>query len=155
LDHVVNLATDAGNKLISLSPVTVPPFLTPKPKPNAAAATNGASTPANAPAAPNAPALPTPGTDDKTAALQQAEDSMPALVTKGYELSVRGTYDSLQGFLRAMNQQAMVLDMMNFELDNEAANVTPGAANSTGDPSLPLRLKITLRLALQRVENIK
>lgn len=155
LDHVVNLATDAGNKLISLNPATVPPFLTSKPKPKNAtdASANGASTSA---AAPNTPAASTPAaTDDKTAAMEQAQDSLPALITKGYELTVRGTYNSLQGFLRSMDKQAMVLDMMTFELENETANSTPGAANNTSDPNLPLRLKLTLRLALQRVEAIK
>jgi len=159
LDHVVNLATDAGNKLVSLNPATVPPFLTPKPKPQNATNASGAATAngASTPATPNTPAVPTAAatTDDKTAALEQAQDSLPPLVTKGYELTVRGTYNSLQGFLRSMDKQAMVLDMMNFELENEAANSTPGAPNNAGDPSLPLRLKITLRLALQRVENIK
>src|SRR5262249_44905463 len=85
LDHFVNLATDAGNKFISRNPATVPPFLTPKPKPknatdaSGAAATNGASSPA----LPNTPSVSTPSS---TAALEQAQDSLPALVTKGYEL---------------------------------------------------------------------
>lgn len=168
LDHVVNLATGSGNKFISLNPATVEPFLAPpKPAakdpndPNAA----GASPPPAAAAPPitpgattEAPAVSSPD-DEKAAALAKAQESLPPLVTKGYELNIRGTYNTLQAFLRAMDKQSLVMDMMNFELQNEAAGSTAGAAvtpgGSTIDPNFPLRLKVTLRLALQRIESIK
>jgi hypothetical protein len=160
LDHVVNLATGAGNKFISLAPVTVQPFL-------AAPKAQGASDP-NAPAGaattpppgdPNAAASPPPAgsEEEKAVALAKAQASLPPLVTKGYELTIRGTYSTLQGFLRFMDQEKMVMDMMSFDLENEAASTStnPGAATGkTTDPNFPLRLKITLRLALQRVESL-
>jgi hypothetical protein len=162
LDHVVNLATGAGNKFVSLGPVVVEPFLAP-PKPpetNPNAPADTATTPTEPPADLNAAAqtTPTPGSEDeKAAALAKAEASLPPLLTKGYDLTIRGTYGTLQSFLRAMDQEKMVMDMLSFDLQNEAASgSTPGAAASdkNSDPNYPLRLKITLRLALQRVETL-
>lgn len=147
LDHVINLATGVGNKFISLSPASVDPFLAPKPKakdkdgkeidPAAAEAASGAS-----------------AEDTKAAMLAAAEANAPPLLTKGYELTVRGTYDTLQSFLRAMDKQTMILDMLNFDLENEAVDTSaPSDASAAFDPSFPLRLKVTLRLALQRVDS--
>lgn len=156
LDHVVNLATGAGNKFVSLAPITVEPFLAPKqpenPDPNAQEGMMPN------PVDPNAAPPPAPGSEEeKATALAKAEASLPPLVTKGYDLTIRGTYNSLQSFLRSMDQQKMVLDMITFDLQNEAAGGTPAPGDSlaaTPDPNYPLRLKITLRLALQRVEPV-
>lgn len=149
LDHVINLATSVGNKFISLNPATVDPFLAPKPK---AKDKDGKEID---PAAP--PAAGASDGENKAAMQAAAEANAPALLTKGYELTVRGTYNTLQSFLRAMDKQTMILDMLNFDLENEAADTSSansGAASTTFDPSLPLRLKVTLRLALQRVDSL-
>jgi len=153
LDHVVNLATDSGNKFVGLSPAKVDPFLTP-PKPKANSTATGIA--ASATPAPPANATSTTATDSNSPQDASAQASLPLLITKGYELTIRGSYASLQAFLRAMDQQLMVMDMLNFDLENEMANATTGgAAAGDADPSLPLRLKVTLRLALQRMDTQK
>jgi len=168
LDHVVNLATHSGNKFVSLSPAKVDPFLVPKPAAKPANGTDPSAPPLATPTDAAAAVTPAPADgapsfapgseEEKAAALAKAQDSLPSLVTKGYELTVRGTYSSLQAFLRAMDAQSMVMDMMSFDLENEAAGVNDGAAaagTTTMDPNFPLRLKVTLRLALQRIESTK
>jgi hypothetical protein len=154
LDHVVNLATDSGNKFVGLSPAKVDPFLTP-PKPKANSTATGA--PASpTPAPPPANATATTATSPDSTQDASAQASLPLLITKGYELTIRGSYASLQAFLHAMDQQLMVMDMLNFDLENEMADATTGgAAAGDSDPSLPLRLKVTLRLALQRMDTQK
>jgi hypothetical protein len=144
LDQVVTLATTAGNKFISLSPAEVEPFMAP-PKPKAKAADG--STPADE-------AAPADGATDDSTGKKAAVAYEPPLVTKGYELTVRGTYNTIQSFLRAMDKQVLILDMLNFDLENEAGDTANPAAASNSDPNFPLRLKVTLRLALQRLESM-
>ena len=153
LDHVVNLATTGGNKFISLSPAEVAPFWTPPPPPktqdpNAPAAPTDAA----ASAAPAASATDTPAATDPNAAAAAASSAASLLVTKGYDLTIRGTYTSLQSFLRAMDKQRMIFDMSNFDLESESSSTTADAGSTVSDPDFPLRLKVTLRLALQHLE---
>ena len=109
LDHVVGLATQANNKFISLSPAEVPPLFTPP--------SDDKSDTANSDSASNKQ-------NDSTSKDNQVtknangdttkSDDSALLVTKGYELTIRGTYDSLQYFLRAMDAEKKVFDLYNF-----------------------------------------
>lgn len=133
LDGVVKLATGAGNRFISLTPSEVAPILAPPPPPKEGAGTKGATnTNAAASTDPNAaPAAPP-----------------PLLSTFGYELAIRGTYDSLQGFLRAMDSQKELLELSSITLENEASKSGKGP-DDTADPHFPIRLTAKVRLALQ------
>ncbi len=126
LDQIVGLATGAGNKFISLKPLeNVQPILPPPAKTDDAAksATD-----------PNAPPAPPPA---------------PLLSTFGYEMAIRGSYDHLQQFLKAMAAQKDLLEISGIVLEDEASMTQGKSADGGTDPGHPIRLTAKLRLALQ------
>lgn len=134
LDRVVNLATDSGNRFISLAPSETTPILPPASASGKAASGSGAA----------ATAQPTDAGKGDSTSLPS-----PVLNTFGYDLSVRGTYDTLQRFLKTMDGQRELLEITNITLENEAAGL-PGSANAQmADPAWPIRLTARVRLALQ------
>lgn len=141
LDGVVGLATEAGNRFISLTPAEADPVIPPPPptpdKSKDAAATAG-TTPA-----------PATGTGDEK---KEPVLPPPIMSTFGYDLAIRGTYDSIQNFLRAMDAQKELLEISGIRLENEAGS---DQVNSSGekitDSSAPIRLTAKLRLAMQPV----
>ena len=142
LDGVVGLATEAGNRFISLTPSDADPVIPPP----AATADKGKDAATGAAQTPAAGATAS-GDDKKDAALPP-----PIMSTFGYDLAIRGTYDSIQNFLKAMDGQKELLEISGIRLENEAGN---DQVNSSGeritDPSAPIRLTAKLRLAMQPV----
>jgi cell division protein FtsB len=128
LDRVVNLATDAGNIFISLAPLE------------------------NKNAAPEPPA---PAKNERTPAASagnasEESDAPPPPVLRqfSYELSVRGTYTSIQSFLRSMAAQKALIEIAAMKLVNEQGETLPSADNAL-DPFHPIRMTATIRLAMQ------
>lgn len=169
VDQVVGKATSTGNTLISLSPATVDPFIPaedPEAKdPNAAADPNAApaegadpnATPADPNAEPVDPAA--TGAPVITIGEQASGPPKPSLETFGYELIIRGTYDSLQAFLRSLASNRELMEVMNIRLENETgvSRVMPDASTGGGDvaldPSRPIKMTATLRLVMQSAVN--
>ncbi|HEY9687619.1 MAG TPA: hypothetical protein V6C52_11645 [Coleofasciculaceae cyanobacterium] len=146
LDQLVNMATDTGNKFISLNPDDkAEPIMPPPPsadKDKAKAGSQAANTPvagdaaSGQPADPNAPPAVPP----------------PLLSTFGYDLSIRGTYDSLQGFLRSLDSQKELMEVSAIQIENEAGADRAGGdsgATTTSDPMHPLKLTASVRIVLQ------
>jgi septal ring-binding cell division protein DamX len=153
LDHVVNLAVSAGNRFISLKPSDAAPMIAPPPKTGAVATTPAStSTTTTTSTTSTTPAAATTTTTTSTTATANAEAAAavapPPLTTFGYDLSVRGSYDTLQRFLRVMGQQKELLEIVSLTLDNEAVHGKPGS-NGAPDPNRPLKLTAHLRLAIQ------
>jgi len=149
LDHVVNLAMGAGNRFISLKPSDAAPMI-PPPAPSAAAAKTGTTTTTTTSTTTAASATTSTTTSTTPDANAEAEAAVapPPLTTFGYDMAIRGSYDTLQRFLRIMGQQKELLEIVSLTLDNEALKGKAGSAG-TPDPSRPLKLTAHLRLAIQ------
>jgi hypothetical protein len=153
LDQLVNMATDTGNKFISLSPdETAAPIVAPPPaadkdkakdgKAQGNQATPTASTSATGSAAADQPADPN----------APPEVPPPILSTFGYNLSIRGTYDTLQHFLRSLDSQKELMEVSAILVENEAGADRAGGgsgAATTSDPMHPLKLTASVRIVLQ------
>jgi|GEM_PF-1983797 len=156
LDHVVNLAMGAGNRFISLKPSdAVPMILSPPPLKTAAngySSTPAAATTTTTNTTTTATTTTTTSTTTSTTpdvnAEAEAAVAPPPLTTFGYDMAIRGSYDTLQRFLRVMGQQKELLEIVSLTLDNEAVKGKAGSAG-TPDPSRPLKLTAHLRLAIQ------
>lgn len=129
LDQIVNLATDAGNLFISLAPSDDKPASAPQPQTTAAKdGKQGAASSGNA---------------------EEAEGPPPPVLNQfSYELSVRGTYASLQNFLKSVAAQKALVEISAIKLENESASVASGNGIEA-DPFHPIRMTATVRLALQ------
>jgi len=146
LDHVVNLAMGAGNRFISLKPSEAAPMI-PPPPPSAATAKTATTTTTTSASTTSTTSTTTSTTQDANAAAEAAV-APPPLTTFGYDMAIRGSYDTLQRFLRIMGQQKELLEIVSLTLDNEALKGKVGSA-VTPDPSRPLKLTAHLRLAIQ------
>lgn len=128
LDRVVNLATGAGNLFISLAPSDATSTTAPPPDANKDAKA-AATTPAT--------------TDDA------AQSGTPPILNQfNYQLAVRGTYTSVQNFLRTMAKQKSLMEIATMRLENEQGNTTPSPDNPS-DPFHPIKMTATIRLSLQ------
>lgn len=139
LDSVIKYSAKNGNTVVYLKPWADVPKILPPPPPvdttaAAAAGTPGATTP---------PATtPPPSPADM-------------LTTVGYEFAMRGTYQTIQNFLEAMDEQKEILELNSIQLVNEAGADRvggKGAIPSTDvlkDPTKPIRLTVKLRLVLE------
>lgn len=122
LDQVVRAAGKTGNKFISLEPVEVPPLFTPPPPP----------------------------TEEELKKAQERGEPPPEppakLDTFGYEFAIRGTYRTIQAFLKAMDDHTELMELHAIVLTNEAAE-----ASVTDDVDFehPIRLTAKLRMVLQ------
>lgn len=158
VDQVVHKATENGNTLISLTPTAVEPIIPAETEeentsaagvnpndPNALAALDNADLGAAPvdPAATGAPVI-TIGETEKG-------PPKPTLETFGYELAVRGTYDSIQAFLKSLANNRELMEMLSIKIENEAgvSRVTADATSTPFDPSRPIKLTATIRLVLQ------
>jgi hypothetical protein len=137
LDQIAGLATGAGNKFISLKPAEVDPLVAAAPVDEKAAA--GTT---------NAPTTP-PANGSTTEA--PAESPPPMLNTFGYEMSVRGTYDTIQKFLKAMAGEKELMEISAINVTNETSIQGGATPDALADPSYPIKLTATLRLAMQQV----
>ena len=137
LNTVVNLATGAGNLFISLAPSETPPS-TEAPPP---AVTSGPASSSGASASAVSGNASASGGDTEAKA-----PPPPVLNRFSYDLSVRGSYQTLQGFLRAVAQQKALMEISAIRLENE---LTSTPAPDSPDPLHPIRLHATVRLALQ------
>jgi hypothetical protein len=160
LDQVVGLATGAGNKFISLVPSDVAPVLPPvqpakTPDQSAAKATiteTTANSPNAASATPGGATATTTAGATATASTSGAPaPSAPVLDTFGYDLTIRGSYNTVQGFLRAMDAEKELLEIGSITLENEARGYQPDA-DRISDPNYPIRLTARIRIALQPVK---
>jgi hypothetical protein len=130
LDHVVGLATQqTGNLFISLAPSDESKNTPAPPPPPTKGAADTAQTAANAGGEP--PVAPS-----------------PVLNKFSYELSVRGTYSSIQNFLKEMAKQKALMEIASMRLENEQGTTTV-SADSPADPFHPIKMTATIRLALQ------
>lgn len=136
LDGVLGMATTAGNKFISLKPLEEQ--AAEQAAPEATSEQGTAQAPDGA-------------TADAAAQSQAAETAAPTatLSSFGYELSIRGTYNTIQGFLRALDEQKELMEISGIVLENEYNPDQPADADSNPDPSFPIRLTAKLRLVLQ------
>lgn len=140
LDQVVGMATQAGNKFISLTPTEAEPIL-PEPKEAEKGKGDAKATDAAAPAT-------EANGENKEPVLPD-----PILSTFGYDLAIRGTYNSIQNFLKLMDDQKALLEINGIRLENElASDAASGGGDKISDPSAPIRLTAKLRLALQPVD---
>lgn len=152
LDVVVNMATGAGNKFISLLPLAADASAG-LPAPTPATTTNAPAGTTNTPAAGTTNAPPTgttaTGTTDPNA--PPPPPPPPLFEPFQYELSVRGTYDTLQAFLRSLQDQKELMEISSVSLVNEA-NGSPQGGGSTGNlanPAYPLKLTAKVTILLQ------
>jgi hypothetical protein len=141
LDQVVSLATGAGNKFISLKPAEVTPLVAPPEEKKEDDKTKAAD------------ATPATGATDATKPEGEAEALPPPLLnTFGYEMAVRGSYDTIHHFLKAMTEQKELLEISGINIAYESmASGTSGSDSKVLDPNYPIRLTATIRLALQPV----
>lgn len=165
LDKAVTLSTSVGNRFISLIPAEVEAIITPPPP--AATGTTPASVSTTAPGAATsttATATTTPATTGTTTAATTGTATTatgqtdpastlpkPLLSSFGYDLAIRGTYDSLQRFLKTMDVEKELMEITNITLENEISAI-PGATSATGvlpDPQYPIRMTARIRLAMQ------
>lgn len=137
LDQVVGLATGAGNKFISLIPAEVAPLVAAAPVPDSETTPPATETPPPATETTGEPAAPVVPS--------------PVLNTFGYQLAVRGTYDTIQKFLTAMADQKELLEISAIEVTNEATAEGASRADALIDPNYPIKLTATIRLAMQPV----
>lgn len=137
LDQVVSMAVDAENKFISLAPIDAAPILPPpeaddKDKDGKKADANASSQPA--------------GKDGK-----EEPPPAPMMTTFGYELAIRGTYNSVQSFLKSMAELKDLLEITEINLENEITGDQSTSTDKIVDSNFPIRLTAKLRLALQPV----
>jgi hypothetical protein len=137
LDMVVSMAVDADNKFISLAPVDAEPILAPAKADDKDKDGNKAEGDASG--------------GQQTANGEKAPPPPPMLTTFGYELAIRGTYDSIQTFLKRMAQQKELMEINEISLENELTNDQNVGADKIVDAKYPIRLTAKLRLALQPV----
>jgi hypothetical protein len=140
LDEVVGLATGAGNKFISLTPVEATPILqTPKADDSKDKSDDKSKS--------------TDKSASDAASGDENADALPAplLTTFGYELAIRGTYDTIQNFLKAMDKQKELLEIGEIKIENEVATDQAPGPDKIVDPQFPIRLTAKLRLAMQPV----
>lgn len=133
LDQVVGLATGAGNKFISLIPAEVDPLVAAAPVPEPEAT------------------QPPPDTDAATGEPAAPVVPSPVLNTFGYQMAVRGTYDTIQKFLTAMADQKELLELSAIDITNEATAQGASPTETMMDPNYPIKLTATIRLAMQPV----
>lgn len=156
LDQVVNLATGTGNKFIALNPDTEDPLsnvTAPSPSAAPAPAANTTQTPAA-----GATTTDTPASANGTATTNATDPNAlpppppPILSTFSYVLSIRGTYGSLQDFLRSLDSQKELMEVSGINIENEAGadrSSASGGAADVADPGNPLKLTANIRIVLQ------
>lgn len=138
LDDVVGFAAANNNKLVQLKPYAADPFIKPPQLEND-----------NTPFGQKKELTPEQE--------KQLEESRQ-LQTIGYELVIRGTYGTIQSFLKDMEQYGELVEISSIELVNEAGAdrsgtdplVDGGQADVLFDPSRPIRATMNLRLGLKR-----
>ncbi len=139
VDQVVTLSTLSGNELISLEPFDAPEPLAPPPKAEDASDKSGKTPPKKA-------------AKGEAQELEVAEEvTPPILETFGYQLTVRGSYDNIMGFIASMNSHNELVEIQDIKLENEGGEdrgteIQPG---KTGNPFKPIMMTSKLVLFLQ------
>jgi hypothetical protein len=156
LDKMVTLSTSAGNRFISLLPADVDAIITPAPAAAGtthAVGTTGATS--STVTAPNTGTTVTTATTTTATGVTTTDPNAglpkPLLSTFGYDLSIRGSYDTLQRFLKTMDVEKELMEITSITLENEISAI-PGATSTTGvmpDPQYPIRMTARIRLAMQ------
>lgn len=134
LDQLVAMATETGNRLIRLTPSeeVVAPAAKAGEK-NAVANGN-----------PSAAANVSSGQKDNA-------PPAPQLDSFGYDLVVRGTYDTVQAFLKQSASRKALMEIGDLVLEDDAAGGKNQSGERITDPSAPIRLTAKVRLVLQPV----
>ncbi|MGE0201829.1 MAG: hypothetical protein AB7P76_12800 [Candidatus Melainabacteria bacterium] len=137
LDQVVSFASRNNNKLIRLEPTDAPPIVPPPPPPEPTA--SGAPAPETAEEAPVSP-----------------------IISVGYKLALRGTYATIQDFLREVDRNKDLVEVYSVVLINEQGPARgKNGATASGDqdilgkpelfdPSKPIEMNAVLRLVFER-----
>ncbi len=120
VDQVVELSTSNGNDLISLTPWVAPEI----PPPPAKLDKNGE---------------PIPG----------AENEKPSLKSFGYELTVRGSYENVLGFIGSLNEHNELIEIKDIKIENEGGEDRSADSNDTLNPFKPIKLTSKIILYLQ------
>jgi outer membrane murein-binding lipoprotein Lpp len=147
LDKIVGIASNSGNVFISLEP-----YETGDPVPAAPAATaptNGTATTANATPAANGTATPAaaPGTPEAA----PAAPPQPQLMTYGYTMALRGSYDDVLRFLGSLNSHNELIEVSSIKVENEAGPQRQGSSSANAellDPTKPIKLTAKVKLIL-------
>ena len=160
MDAMVSKIAEFDNTLISLAPQTVDPLIPPPAEgvvdpnnPTAAPADPAAAPPADA----NAAALPADGTAPPSDATGgtitlggPAPVAAPTIETYGYAIQMRGTYEGIQGFLKAIADSHDLMELINIKIENEAGEVRSDKPTDTAfEASKPIKLTAVLRVGLQ------
>jgi hypothetical protein len=147
LNQVVELATGVGNQFISLSPTEVDPLIS---APAKASTTKAAPSPQAQEENPEAQTSEEPKA--QTSEGEPAAATPPMLTTFGYQLAIRGTYQTIQNFLKQMTLEREIMEITTINVVNESkANSSAGSADAVSDPGAPIKLTVTIRLAMQQV----
>lgn len=148
LNQVVELATGVGNQFISLSPTEVDPLISTS---SGAPEKGDAGTPEAQGETPE----PQSKSSEATASASEGEAGAsppPMLNTFGYQLAIRGTYQTIQNFLKQMAQERELMEITTINVVNESnTSSSTGSAEAVADPGAPIKLTVTIRLAMQQV----
>lgn len=155
LDQIVGISSDTKNKFISLLPKEVDPIVsTAKPPEGSVPTPGGVNNIASSGVSTNTTTGSTTMNTDGSTDGKASAPPPPLLSTFGYEISIRGTYDTIQQFLKAIAAQKTMMEINSITLANESDNdVNSGSNSGTGisNPAYPIRLTAKFRLALQQV----
>lgn len=135
LDHIVNLSTKAGNKFISLGPTPADELATPVAPPVSQEQDESASAQNNTSGEKEAPPVPA-----------------PLLNTFEYDLAVRGSYDTVQKFLKLVDNQKTLIEIGRIAIENELLSEGSATRDVLLDPGRPVKLTANIRLSMQRVD---
>ena len=141
LNDIVGFADAHNNKLIVLKPYAAEPFIKPPPEPE----TGGIRR--------NAQKAPSPEEQQK---LDEQRKLANQIRTIGYEMAIRGTYGTIQSFLKEMEQYDQLVEINTITLLNEAGADRSGAnplvkgKDVLFDPARPIRATMMLRLGLKK-----
>jgi hypothetical protein len=162
---IVSQATKNGTMLISLIPVdlntpfgesnsggstpapTAPTPVTPVASSAAAPATTEAPAANPVQAAANAVGSAVTGSSASTAPVAP-QPLRPGLQTYGYDLVVRGNYQSIQGFLASLNKHKELIEVSNILIENEAGSERQDTDGIKSDLLRPIKLTTRLKLIL-------
>jgi hypothetical protein len=158
---IVSRATQNGTVLISLIPVDLnTPFGEPNsggsnPAPTAPTPVTPAASSAETPAKTEAPAAnpvqaaanAVTGNSASTAPVAP-QPLRPGLQTYGYDLVVRGNYQSVQGFLASLNKHKELIEVSNILIENEAGTERQDTDGIKSDLLRPIKLTTRLKLIL-------
>ncbi|MEM0952224.1 MAG: hypothetical protein AAGI66_08810 [Cyanobacteria bacterium P01_H01_bin.74] len=145
LDHVINLSSQAGNLFIKLSSVEKTPQEIAQEQAAAQAQLASKQNPDKNNLLANL-------TSDDANTAEEPVVLPPSLNTFKYQLSVRGSYASIQKFLQLIDSQKALLALSDLTLENEQISLeNTGDGQTVFDPTHPIKLTVNLLITMQNV----